>query len=86
VLALRGSCLVLEAGGDAVHLAFATPDTDWDASARALRVGGRSYKLGTRLEAGGGEFTGNSDSLPWIRRPHSDCGPRLWIVSSIGPA
>jgi hypothetical protein len=86
-LALRGRCLVLEGGGETVQLAFATADTSWDASAAALRVGTRTFALGTRLEIGGGEFTGNAAALPWLRRPAAECGTdRFWIVSSIGPA
>jgi hypothetical protein len=84
-LGLRGQCLVLEASGDFKYLAFATADTAWDEKARALRVGGRSYPLGARLDPGGGEFSGSVDALPWVQRPPAECGPRLWIVSSIEP-
>lgn len=83
-LALEGRCLVLAANGERTNLAFATADTRWDASARALRVGDRSFALGSRVELGGGEFTGAADALPWVRRPAAECGGRFWIVSSIG--
>lgn len=85
-LGLRGRCLVLEGGGETTQLAFATADTRWDASARALRVGSRSFALGSRVEIGGGEFAGNADTLAWVRRPSAECGGRFWIVSSINPA
>jgi hypothetical protein len=82
-LGLRGRCLVLETGGEPMQLAFATADTRWDAAARSLRVGTRSFALGSRVELGGGEFAGNADSLAWVRRPAGECGGRFWIVSSI---
>lgn len=87
ILALRGRCLVLDGGGgEFVQLAFATADTSWDASAGALRVGARTFALGTRVEIGGGDFAGNGAALPWLRRPAAECGDRFWIVSSISPA
>lgn len=86
VLALRGRCLVIEAGDAFTHLAFATPETRWDSSARSLRVGDRSFRLGSHVRVGGGEFGGNADALAWVRRPAPECGARFWIVSSIGPA
>jgi hypothetical protein len=83
-LALRGRCLVLESGSEVTHLAFATAETRWDASSRALRVGTRSFALGTRVELGGGESGGNAEALPWVSPPAPECRGRLWIVSSIG--
>ena len=85
-LALRGRCLVLEGGQEPIPLAFATADTRWEASARLLRVGGRSFALGSRVDLGGGEVRANADTLPWIRRPAAECGGRFWIVSSVAPA
>lgn len=86
VLAVSGPCLVLEAGGMRTNLAFATPQTRWDAAAGTLHVGGQTYRQGDRIEVGGALFTGNSATLPWIYRPQVECLERLWIVSSIGPA
>lgn len=86
ILALRGSCLVIEANGIRTNLAFATHRTEWDASTGALRVGDRTYRLGERIEVGGALFTGDPSILPWVRRPRTECLERLWIVSSIGPA
>jgi hypothetical protein len=83
VLALRGRCLVLEAGGTIINLAFATAETSWDEAGRALRVGGRSFPLGTRMEIGGALFAGNMAALPWVREPAAECHENLWIVSSI---
>lgn len=82
-LALRGRCLVLESGSEVTQLAFATAEARWDDSSRALRVGTRSFPLGTRVEFGGGEFAGYADALPWLRTPVPECRGRFWIVSSI---
>lgn len=86
VLAVRGRCVVLEAGGTLTNLAFATPQTVWDAAAGALRVGSRTFRPGEKVEVGGALFTGDPANLPWVRAPEADCLERLWIVSSIGPA
>jgi hypothetical protein len=86
VLAVRGRCLVLEAGGVRTNLAFATPQTEWDAAAGALRIGNLTLRPGTRVEVGGADFDGDLASLPWLRAPAPECRDRMWIVSSIGAA
>jgi hypothetical protein len=85
ILAVRGRCLVLEAGGARTNLAFATPQTVWDAAAGTLHVGSRAFRLGEKIEVGGALFTGDPAILPWVRRPQAECLEHLWIVSSIGP-
>lgn len=84
-LAVRGRCLVLEAGGERINLAFATAQTRWDSAAGALRIGERTFRPGERIEVGGAMFEGDPAVLPWLRAPEAGCGERLWIVSSIGP-
>lgn len=85
-LAVRGRCLVLDADGVRTDLAFATAGTSWDESGRKLRVGGRSFALGTRVEVGGASFEGDLGTLRWLREPPAECRGRLWIVSSIDRA
>ncbi|HYW15487.1 MAG TPA: hypothetical protein VE891_04945 [Allosphingosinicella sp.] len=83
ILAVQGRCLVLEANGERTNLAFATAGTGWDESARQLRVGARSFPLGTKVEVGGASFDGDLGALRWLRQPAAECRGRLWIVSSI---
>lgn len=85
VLALDGRCLVLDNRGSRTRLAFATPATTWDGAAGALRVGGRSFRLGTRVAVGGALFTGAADRLAWVAPPVAECAGPFWIVSSIEP-
>jgi hypothetical protein len=86
MLAVRGRCIVLEAGGTSINLAFATAATGWDDQAAQLRVGNRSFAPGTKIAVGGALFTGDPASLRWLREPAAECRDRLWIVASIDPS
>ena len=54
-LALREGCLVLDsADSDPAVLVFPYGQGEWDAAARSLSFGGRTYPLGSPLEVNGG--------------------------------
>jgi hypothetical protein len=86
MLAVRGRCIVLEAGGTSINLAFATAATGWDDQAGQLRVGNRSFAPGTTVAVGGALFTGDPARLRWLREPAAECRDRRWIVASIDPS
>jgi hypothetical protein len=82
---VEGGCFYLRVNSSSrTSLAFATAATAWDAKAGVLRIGGKSYAPGARMNIGGAAFEGDIATLPWLNPPRSECaGDRLWIVSSL---
>ena len=57
-LAMVGGCLVVKPETGTTYAVWWPSTASWDKSAQALTVNGTTYRLGDKVEVGGGEIEG----------------------------